>query len=171
MDMLESGALDASWINFFVLDEVDRMLDMGFIDDVKKIYNALPRIDHVMTFSATMTREVRRVVDSMVKNETTEIVIDPAPVAHKIDHAYMDVPHHDKLSTTKGLLDVHEDDKVVIFTQTKSNTAAVAEILQKNGYRVCALHGDMDQRDRMKTLKNFKNNDHRVLVATDVAAR
>jgi ATP-dependent RNA helicase DeaD len=148
------------------------MLDMGFIDEVEDIRDACPYVRHTMLFSATMTHEVQRMIDKRIGKEYVSLHIDSeSVVVDKIDHAFIDVPHISKPDMLLRWLENHKDQKVIIFTQTKIATIELQKFLYNKGFTAGQLHGDVDQRVRLSTLKAFKNNELQVMIATDVASR
>ncbi|MFZ2151458.1 MAG: DEAD/DEAH box helicase [Candidatus Absconditicoccaceae bacterium] len=170
MDFMNQGVIDISTVNFFILDEVDRMLDMGFVRDIKKIRAQMRHIQQTYTFSATINNDIKSIIKEHV-NEYEFIKIGEAVTVDKINHSYMSINHEDKLSNLINLVKTHSNDKVLVFTQTKRNTKTIRDIVEKAGYKVGMLNGDMSQSKRMFTLKSFKDGFIRVLVTTDVAAR
>ncbi len=170
MDFMNQGVIDISTVNFFILDEVDRMLDMGFVRDIKKIRAQMHHIQQTYTFSATINNDIKSIIKEHV-NEYEFIKIWEAVTVDKINHSYMSINHEDKLSNLINLVKTHSNDKVLVFTQTKRNTKTIRDIIEKAWYKVGMLNGDMSQSKRMFTLKSFKDGFIRVLVTTDVAAR
>ncbi len=170
MDFMNQKVIDISTVNFFILDEVDRMLDMGFVRDIKKIRAQMQHIQQTYTFSATINNDIKSIIKEHV-NEYEFIKIWEAVTVDKINHSYMSVNHEDKLSNLINLIKSHSNDKVLVFTQTKRNTKTIRDIVEKSWYKAGMLNGDMSQSKRMFTLKSFKEWVIRVLVTTDVAAR
>ncbi|MCF7835229.1 DEAD/DEAH box helicase [Candidatus Gracilibacteria bacterium] len=170
MDFMKQEVININTVNFFVLDEVDRMLDMGFVRDIKKIRAQMHNIQQTYTFSATINHDIKSIIKEHI-NEYEFIKIGEAVTVDKINHSYMSLSHESKLSNLVNLIKTHPGDKVLVFTQTKRNTKKIMDIIEKAGYKVGMLNGDMSQNKRMFTLKNFKESHIRVLVTTDVAAR
>lgn len=170
MDFMNQWVIDISTVNFFILDEVDRMLDMWFVRDIKKIRAQMRHIQQTYTFSATINNDIKSIIKEHV-NEYEFIKIWEAVTVDKINHSYMSINHEDKLSNLINLVKTHSNDKVLVFTQTKRNTKTIRDIVEKAWYKVGMLNGDMSQSKRMFTLKSFKDGFIRVLVTTDVAAR
>lgn len=171
LDYMSKGKINTEDIKYFVLDEADRMLDMGFQDDIEDIINACPNITQMMSFSATITPELNQIITRYVGKEydfiktTAEIVVD------RVDHSFIHVANVDKLDLLNKYLKEYEDRKVLIFTQTKMSADDVAQQLHQMWHKVAAIHGDIDQRHRMRTIKDLKWDYLKILVATDVAAR
>ncbi len=172
IDLIERGYIDPSFIEYFVLDEVDRMLDMGFVDDVEWMWAQCKNIKQTMLFSATITSEVKHIINNHLQPDHTFIAIEPEQVVvDKIDHAFTMAPHISKPDLLINWIETHKEHKIIIFTQTKYAVADLEDMLYKKGYSVWQLSGDMEQRDRMSTLKAYKENQIKILVATDVASR
>lgn len=172
IDHLERGRLDLSRVEVLVLDEADRMLDMGFSEDVNKIATACPSERQTLLFSATMNRETARLAERLL--ETPER-IDIAPEKITADHIEQrlhvadDLAHKHKL--LRHLIDNREVRKAIIFSATKRDTDTLAVELKAEGHSVAALHGDMSQGARNRTIEAMRRGKIRLLVATDVAAR
>jgi ATP-dependent RNA helicase DeaD len=172
IDLIERGYIDPSFIEYFVLDEVDRMLDMGFVDDVEWMWAQCKNIKQTMLFSATITSEVKNIINNHLQPDHTFIQIEPENVVvSNIDHAFVMAPHISKPDLLINWIETHKEHKIIIFTQTKYAVADLEDMLYKKGYSVWQLSGDMEQRDRMSTLKAYKENQIKILVATDVASR
>ncbi|HTN65133.1 MAG TPA: DEAD/DEAH box helicase [Burkholderiaceae bacterium] len=172
IDHMESGKIDFSQLQILVLDEADRMLDMGFIDDIEKIVDATPETRQTMLFSATLDG----VVGNMAKRITNNpMVIQIAGSATKHENIQQRVHFVDDLSHKNRLLDhLLRDvtmDQAVVFTATKRDADTIADRLNIAGFAAAALHGDMHQGARNRTLDSLRRGQVRVLVATDVAAR
>lgn len=170
-DHLDRGTLSLDDIDHFVLDEADRMLDMGFVNDIREIASRLPKHRQTMCFSATF--------DDRVKGITAEFMHEPAMVSVKVretsDHIYQDVVHYDdndhKKERLLELLGQDEFEKVIIFGETKYGVQRLSDTLQRSGVTSRAIHGNKTQGQRVRALDDFKKSHARVLVATDVAAR
>ncbi len=172
IDHMESGKIDFSQLQILVLDEADRMLDMGFIDDIEKIVDATPETRQTMLFSATLDG----VVGNMAKRITRDpLVIQIASSSSKHENIQQRVHFVDDLSHKNRLLDHLLRDvslnQAVIFTATKRDADTIADRLNIAGFSAAALHGDMHQGARNRTLQNLRRGNIKVLVATDVAAR
>ena len=171
LDLMGQQYVDLSNISFFVLDEADRMLDMGFITDVKKIMAVLPKKRQSLLFSATMPPAIVSLAASLLINPAK---IEVAPVQKTTDAITQSVYFVDKGDKKNLLLHLLEDKKMVtalVFTRTKHGADHVAKILNKQGIKSEAIHGNKSQQARQRALENFKNKETRVLVATDLAAR
>ncbi|MEO8170890.1 MAG: DEAD/DEAH box helicase, partial [Oxalobacteraceae bacterium] len=172
IDHMESGKIDFSQLQILVLDEADRMLDMGFIDDIEKIVDATPKNRQTMLFSATLDGTVGRMAQQITNNP---VVIKIAGSATKHENITQKVHFVDDLSHKNRLLDhLLRDvtmDQAVVFTATKRDADTIADRLNIAGFSAAALHGDMHQGARNRTLDSLRRGQVRVLVATDVAAR
>jgi ATP-dependent RNA helicase RhlE len=171
LDLIAQKFVNLQYIKMFVLDEADRMLDMGFIHDVKKIIARLPEKRQTMFFSATMPPEITRLSASIL---TEPVRVEVAPVsstAEKIDqHIYL-VEKNDKRQLLIHLLKNDIIQNALVFTRTKYGADKIAKDLQRAGISADAIHGNKTQAARQKALNNFKDGKIRVLVATDIAAR
>ena len=172
IDHMESGKIDFSQLEFLVLDEADRMLDMGFIDDIEKIVEATPATRQTMLFSATLDG----VVGNMARRITKDpMVIQIATASNRHENIAQRVHFVDDLSHKNRLLDhlLRDEtlDQAVVFTATKRDADMIADRLNIAGFAAAALHGDMHQGARNRTLDSLRRGQVRVLVATDVAAR
>jgi ATP-dependent RNA helicase DeaD len=149
--------LDVSNLEYLVLDEADRMLDMGFVDDVERIRQQASKIKQVMSFSATVTSELRDLLHQHIGSDYASIKMQTEVVVSKIDHSFMMVNHGSKVDMLDKYLETHRDQKVVIFVQMKAHTEQLQENLRHLGHEAYALHGDMRQYDRNMTIKAYKN--------------
>jgi ATP-dependent RNA helicase DeaD len=170
LDFINQRVIDISKVRFLVLDEVDRMLDMWFIRDIQKIRAQMKSIEQTSTFSATISDDIKKIIKEHV-SEYESIKIGEAITVDKINHSFISVPHQDKIFNLLHIIKKHPDDKIVIFTQTKRNTKTLSAVIEKAGYNVGMLNGNMSQGKRNSTLKSFKDNTLKILVTTDVAAR
>ncbi|MDP1997729.1 MAG: DEAD/DEAH box helicase, partial [Gallionella sp.] len=172
IDHLERGRIDFSRLEVLVLDEADRMLDMGFVDDVERIAQATPKTRQTLLFSATLDGVVGNLASRLLK-EPKRISISATNDKHEnIEQRMMfadDVAHKNKLLS--HLLTDVDVNQALVFTATKRDADSLADQLSAQGHSVAALHGDMNQRERNRTLLNMRNGSVRILVATDVAAR
>jgi superfamily II DNA/RNA helicase len=172
IDHLERGRIDFSRLEMLILDEADRMLDMGFVDDVERIAEATPATRQTLLFSATLDGVVGNLASRLLK-EPKRISIAATTAKHEnIEQRMMfadDVAHKNKLLS--HILTDADLNQAVVFTATKRDADGLADQLSAQGHAVAALHGDMSQRERNRTLLNLRNGNLRVLVATDVAAR
>ncbi|MCF6214640.1 MAG: DEAD/DEAH box helicase [Emcibacter sp.] len=157
--------------NIFVLDEADRMLDMGFIDDVQDIANSLPEGHQTILFSATMNPKVRNLTRSLLKDPVNVEIKQKTAVADTITHKLMNVSRKNKAKLLAQILSGENVDKALVFARTKIGADNLCGLLQDEGIQSDAIHGDKRQRVREKILMNFRRGRTKVLVATDVAAR
>ncbi len=174
LDHTERGGLLLTGVEILVIDEADRMLDMGFIPDIERIVKLIPFTRQTLLFSATMPPEIGRLADKFLQNPVRVEVAKPATAAENITLSLVasDPKPHDKRVTLRRLIDGAEDlTNAIIFCNRKRDVATLYRSLQKHGYSVGALHGDMDQHSRLKTLDAFRDNEITLLVASDVAAR
>lgn len=155
IEFMEEGHLKPEQIEYFVLDEVDRMLDMGFIDDVDRIWDQLTNLKQTMTFSATINNEIKDIIQKHC-SDFINIKISATVTVDAIDHTYIDLPLADKFPTMMHILDQHKGQKTIIFAQTKRNTETITNELKKHGYTAAYLNGDLDQRQRTRALDAFK---------------
>lgn len=171
LDLMQRGLVKLNNVKFFVLDEADRMLDMGFINDVKKIVKALPAQRQTLFFSATMPAPIRQLANTMCKNAEL-VAVDPISSAVEVVLQSVYFAEKDqKRQLLLHLLDQEEYRRVVVFTRTKHGSDRVARHLEKAGKSVAAIHGNKAQNARTRALEGFKRGDIQVLVATDIAAR
>ena len=171
LDLCDQKLLDLRHIRYFVLDEADRMLDMGFINDVRKILTKLPAKKHSLFFSATMPPEIQKLAGSILVNPSKVEVTPVSSTAETIQQQLYFVDKKDKRSL---LLHILKDDTIptaLVFTRTKHGADKVAQGLTRAGIRAEAIHGNKSQNARQRALVNFKNRHTRILVATDIAAR
>ena len=169
LDHLNRGTLDLSAVKFFVLDEADRMLDMGFIDDIEEIMKRAPEDKRVLMFSATMPMGILLLAKKYMKNPDVVLVSRDEIVPEMVDQEYIEVLPARKYEKLKEVLD--EGFYGIIFCHTKRETRELSERLRRDGFRADALNGDMSQAARERTFGRFKERKINVLVATDVAAR
>jgi len=171
LDLMQQGFINLSEVEVFILDEVDRMLDMGFIPDIKKILAVVPAQRQTLFFSATMPPKVAELAYTMVREPVT-INVDPEQLTvDKIAQRVLFVGKNDKPQLLISLLRDKQIDKAIVFTQMKHVANRVVEKLEAAGIRGVAIHGNKSQAARMRALSGFKTGRFRVLVATDVAAR
>jgi ATP-dependent RNA helicase RhlE len=171
LDLAGQGLVELKALEVFVLDEADRMLDMGFIHDVRKVIRLLPRHRQTLFFSATMPPEAQELADQLLKNPQTVAVVPSATTAERIDQEVYFVEKADKRAL---LVDVLRDlgmRRVLVFSRTKHGANRIAEHLVKAGVGAEAIHGNKSQNARERALAGFKAGKTRVLVATDIAAR
>ena len=170
-DLIGQGYVDLAQVQIFVLDEADRMLDMGFVHDVKKVIARLPAKKQTLLFSATMPPEIRELVDSLLQNPVKVAV---TPVSSTVDAIRQRLYYVDKANKRHLLAYLLKDPAVtsaLVFTRTKHGADRVVRDLGREGIRALAIHGNKSQNARQTALKSFKDGTLRVLVATDIAAR
>jgi ATP-dependent RNA helicase RhlE len=171
LDLMNQGFISLKDIEIFVLDEADRMLDMGFIHDVKKLLAALPVKRQSLFFSATMPPEIIKLSATILHNPSKVMV---TPSATTVDTVQQYIYFVDKGNKNALLVDLLQDTRIrtaLVFTRTKHGADKVVKVLQRNNIRAEAIHGNKGQNARQKALANFKDKSTRVLVATDIAAR
>jgi len=171
LDLYERGKILLSDVKILVIDEADRMLDMGFIPDVERIVGLLPRIRQTLFFSATMPPEIRRLADAFLMNPKEISVAPPASPAALVVQSMIAVDHQDKREALRHLLRTENVRNAVIFCNRKRDVDILHRSLAKHGFDAAALHGDMAQSRRTETLDRFRNGEIAILVASDVAAR
>lgn len=170
-DLIQQGIIDISHIEIFILDEADRMLDMGFLPDVKRIIAKLPKRKQTLFFSATMPSEIRKLAQSLL-HELVSIEVTPASTTvEKIDQSLYYVDKANKKRLLLKLLQKNRVQNALVFTRTKSNANRLAKYLNENGVTTGVIHGNKSQNARQQALLQFKEGKSRVLVATDIAAR
>ncbi|MEG2291547.1 MAG: DEAD/DEAH box helicase [Clostridium sp.] len=171
IDLVNQKFIDLQNVKYFVLDEADRMLDMGMINDVKKIIARLPKVRQNMLFSATMPKEVSNLVDSILRNP---VKVEVAPVSSTVDRIEQSIYFVSKKNKKSLLIDILRDESiasVLVFSRTKRGANVITKELVGAGIEAQAIHGDKSQNQRQLALSNFKEGKIRVLVATDIAAR
>jgi ATP-dependent RNA helicase RhlE len=171
LDLMNQGHIRLDRVEVFVLDEADRMLDMGFLHDVKRIIAALPRKRQSLFFSATMSPEIIKLAHSMLTNPVQVEVNPPATTVELIDQQVMFVSRPDKTKLLAHILKDPAVTRVLVFTRTKHGANKVVKQLEKNKIQAEAIHGNKSQTARTRAMDNFRHGRTRVLVATDIAAR
>jgi ATP-dependent RNA helicase RhlE len=171
LDLMSQRAVSFADLQVYVLDEADRMLDMGFIQDVKRITHAIPKKRQTLLFSATMPDDIRSLAESLLSSPVHVAVTPVSSTAEKIEQAVYFVEKADKRRLLTGLLRDPAIDRALVFTRTKHTANRVAEHLSKAGIAADAIHGNKSQGARERALEAFKQGALRVLVATDIAAR
>ncbi len=171
IDLLERGVLDISQLSFFVLDEADEMLNMGFIDDIELILKKSNKTQKMLFFSATMPSSILSIAKKYMGTFKTLKVENKEETTDLTEQIYFEVRESDKFETLCRVLDFEREFYGIIFVKTKNEADEISEKLKSRGYLVSVLHGDITQVMRNKTLANFKNKKINLLIATDVAAR
>ncbi len=171
LDLQQQGFLDLSTVEILVLDEADRMLDMGFIHDVKKILALVPKDKQSLLFSATFSDEIRDLAGTLLKNPQSIQVTPRNTTVQRITQVIHPVGRGKKKQVLLHIIQQHNWSQVLVFTRTKFGANNVAEFLTKNGVTAMALHGNKSQSARTQALAGFKSGEIRALVATDIAAR
>jgi ATP-dependent RNA helicase RhlE len=171
LDHVQQRTVDLKQVEILVLDEADRMLDMGFIHDIRKILALLPQVRQNLLFSATFPEEIRKLAGTFMKNPATVEVArrnTPAELVAQVQHP---VDHDRKRELLAHLVSTNDWRQVLVFCKTKHGANRLADQLDKGGIEADAIHGNKSQNARNRALKRFKENELRVLVATDIAAR
>ncbi len=171
VDLCQRRAIDLSRVERFVLDEADRMLDMGFINDVRKIAAMLPRERQTLLFSATMPREIVHLTHQLLSHPTTVSVAPPASTAERVEQRAVHVARADKATLLAEILTTEKTDRVLVFARTKRGADRIVRSLSGAGIEAQAIHGDKSQGQRERALMAFRTGRTRTLVATDIAAR
>ncbi|MSQ21929.1 MAG: DEAD/DEAH box helicase [Dehalococcoidia bacterium] len=172
MDHMERGTIQLDRIQFVVLDEADHMLDIGFADDIERILRHTPSSRQTMLFSATMPGPIRRLANRYMKGPAWILVGGNAEPVEQVEQIYFEVAERDRAVALEALL--KEPDRItqaLVFRRTKLGVDRLVEQLQRRGYDIQAIHGDMPQSQRDAVMGRFRNNQLRVLVATNLAAR
>lgn len=170
LDFLSDDSIDLSRVEVLVLDEADRMCDMGFLPDIRRILKRVPARRQTLFFAATMPDEIRTLADSILRAPVTVQIGVIAP-AKTVSHALYPVPQGLKTALATALLQQLATGRVLIFTRTKHRARNLAQKLAHDGFRTAALQGNMSQNQRQKALDGFREGKYDVLVATDIAAR
>ena len=171
LDLYGRGKIILSDAHILVIDEADRMLDMGFIPDVERIVGLLPKTRQTLFFSATMPTEIRRLADAFLKDPVEISVSPPASVTEMVAQSLVVVAPEDKREALRRLIRSEDVKNALIFCNRKRDVDILYKSLTRHGFDAAALHGDMPQPKRTETLERFKNGEVRLLVASDVAAR
>jgi ATP-dependent RNA helicase RhlE len=171
LDLQQQGHLDLSNVQILILDEADRMLDMGFIHDVKKVLALVPKEKQSLLFSATFSDEIRDLAATLLRNPQSIQVTPRNTTVQRITQVIHPVGRGKKKALLTHIIQEHNWSQVLVFTRTKFGANNVAEYLTKNGIKAMALHGNKSQSARTQALQGFKSGDIRALVATDIAAR
>ena len=170
LDHLSGGSINLSGVEMLVLDEADRMCDMGFLPDIREILRYLPGTRQTLFFSATMPAEIRRLADGILRDPMV-VQIEASVPAKTVSHAFYSASPGRKYPLLLRILQNTDTGRVLIFTRTKRRTRKLAAELKDQGYRVSGLQGNMVQAQRRRAIEGFRNGTYDILVATDVAAR
>lgn len=171
IDLIKRGAIDLGRFNTVVLDEADRMLDMGFIDDIKDMLALMPDKRHTLFFSATLSREIEALIGKFL-TDPVHISVSTGDTSKNVEQDIVRVERGtDKMDVLHGLLSQPEFTKVLVFGKTKQGVEDIAQRLARRGHKAESIHGDKNQRSRQHALNLFKEERVKILVATDVAAR
>lgn len=170
LDLIQQGHAKMNHIEILVLDEADRMFDMGFLPDVRRIVKAVPEKRQTMLFSATFPPDVELLAQQALK-QPQKIAMGISRPAYTVSHALYPVPPHLKSALLIELLKRTDTNSVLVFTRTKYRAQKVAQQILRAGFKVTSLHGDRTQGQRQSALKGFKSGTHSIMVATDIAAR
>jgi superfamily II DNA/RNA helicase len=171
LDLVQSNGLKLNQVEFLVLDEADRMLDMGFINDIRKIVAKLPIKRQTLFFSATMPKDIAELAEAMLREPARVAVTPVATTADRITQRIIQVDHSNKPAFLAQLLKQEPVDRALIFTRTKHGADKVVKGLERAGIRAAAIHGNKSQNHRERVLAAFRSGEVRTLVATDIAAR
>lgn len=171
LDLANRGFIDLSSVGVFVLDEADRMLDMGFLPDVRRIVEKLPTKRQTLFFSATMPPEIRELANSMLIDPVSVAVAPISAPAERIDQHLYFVDKADKRKLLADLIGQNKAKRTLVFSRTKHGANRIAQFLDKRGVASAAIHGNKSQNARTRALAGFKSGEVKVLVATDIAAR
>lgn len=170
LDHIRQGTIILSNVEVLVIDEADRMFDMGFLPDIRKIIQHVPAKRQTLMFSATMPDDIRRLAHDVLRDPIT-VQVDPAVPANTVSHALYPVERHLKTALLRELLHHTDTESVLVFTRTKHRAKRVGQQLEQAGYRAASLQGNLSQSKRQAALDGFRDGSVQVLVATDIAAR
>jgi ATP-dependent RNA helicase RhlE len=170
LDHLMKGTLDLSQVEVLIIDEADRMFDMGFLPDIRHIIRCLTKPHQTLLFSATMPEDIRQLVQEVLHNPLTVEIGYAAPI-ESVSHALYPIQPHLKTELLKEILHSTRTNSVLVFTRTKHRVERLTAQLQKDGFKVACLQGDMSQNQRREAIESFRDGSLKILVATDIAAR
>lgn len=169
-DLVERGSIKLKFFNTLVLDEADRMLDMGFVDDMRLVVKSMPKDRHTLFFSATLNREIEKLISEFLTNPT-RISVKTGDTSKNVDQDVVRVRHDNKPDILHDLLIKEDFNKVLVFGATKHGVEKLSKDLVTRGFKSESIHGDKSHSQRQRALKKFKDEQVQILVATDVAAR
>jgi ATP-dependent RNA helicase RhlE len=170
-DLISQGYIDLSQLETLVLDEADHMLDLGFLKDITDLMRHIPFKRQTLFFSATITDKIRKLAYSIVKNPIRIQISPENPVNKNIDHSVAKIEMDDKRFFLERLVNENPESKFLIFVRTKVRAERVAKAMERVNIKTSTIHGDKDQKERIKVLDQFRNNTIKILIATDVSAR
>lgn len=170
-DLISQGYIDLSQLETLVLDEADHMLDLGFLKDITDLMRHIPFKRQTLFFSATITDKIRKLAYSIVKNPIRIQISPENPVNKNIDHSVAKIEMDDKRFFLERLVTENPESKFLIFVRTKVRAERVAKAMERVNIQTSTIHGDKDQKERIKVLDQFRNNSIKILIATDVSAR
>ncbi len=170
-DLISQGYIDLSQLETLVLDEADHMLDLGFLKDITDLMRHIPFKRQTLFFSATITDKIRKLAYSIVKNPIRIQISPENPVNKNIDHSLAMIEMDDKRFFLERIVNENPESKFLIFVRTKVRAERVAKAMERVNIKTSTIHGDKDQKERIKVLDQFRNNTIKILIATDVSAR
>lgn len=170
ISLLNMGKIDMSYVQFFVLDEADRMLEMGFVDDIMRIASYLPKQKQTLLFSATMAPKIRELARKTLQNPV-EVHLATSKPADKIDQSAYVCYETQKLALIQSIFSEQSLSRVIVFSSSKQKVKEIYQTFRRMGLKVAAMHSDLEQAQREEVMRNFKNGHIHVLVATDIVAR
>jgi ATP-dependent RNA helicase RhlE len=170
-DLISQGYIDLSQLETLVLDEADHMLDLGFLKDITDLMRHIPFKRQTLFFSATITDKIRKLAYSIVKNPIRIQISPENPVNKNIDHSLAMIEMDDKRFFLERIVNENPDSKFLIFVRTKVRAERVSKAMERVNIQTSTIHGDKDQKERIKVLDQFRNNTIKILIATDVSAR
>jgi ATP-dependent RNA helicase RhlE len=171
-DLVSQGHIDLHRIRTLILDEADRMLDLGFYKDIQDLIKHLPKRRQTLFFSATIDQNIKKLSYSLINSAAIRIQISPKdPVSKNVTHFVTMVEMDDKRFFLERLVNQHKESKIIVFVRTKVRAERVCKAMERVGISTATLHGGKEQVDRLKVLESFKNDDIKILIATDISAR
>lgn len=171
LDLIDRRMLRLDCVRILVLDEADRMLDMGFIDDIRRIISHVPTKRQTMLFSATIPERIRDLAHSVMRNPEVISINSEQMTVEEVEQYYYETPQNEKLDTFVGVLKKEAPESAIVFCNTKRWAETLSKLMRRRGFHAEALHGDLSQNQRDRVMDHFKKKKFRFLVATDVAAR